>query len=73
MYYVGQNDDLGARAEPIHQNGGSIFLGNKIYVYKWNTNLLPGEHGTKKIVPKEQKLKYGGKHYGSRKKFQLHV
>jgi hypothetical protein len=24
LYYVGQNDDLGARAEPIHQDGGSI-------------------------------------------------
>jgi hypothetical protein len=24
LYYFGQNDDLGARAGPIHRDGGSI-------------------------------------------------
>jgi hypothetical protein len=26
LYYVGQNDDLGTRAGPIHQDGGSTTL-----------------------------------------------
>jgi hypothetical protein len=26
LYYVGQNNDLGARAGPIHRDGGSVLL-----------------------------------------------
>jgi hypothetical protein len=31
LYYVGQNDDLGARAGPIHRDGGSSRWGKSLF------------------------------------------